>query len=88
MAKPDEMGKMTELKCSAKKGKLYRNHSMEMKNTQQKFIEHQTDLKMIIKNAFHSQANAGSRNKWGNMRIKEMLNEHRENELRKTSNRI
>ena len=78
MAKPEEMGKMSELKCNVKKGKLYRNHSMEMKNTQQKFIEHQTDLKMIIKNAFHSQANAGSRNKWGNMRIKEMLNEHKE----------
>jgi hypothetical protein len=27
--------------------------------------------------------NTSSRNKWGNMRIKEMLNEHRQKELKK-----
>jgi hypothetical protein len=45
-----------------------------MKNTQQKFISEQTELKIMIKNAFHNQSNVGSRNRWGNMRIKEMLN--------------
>ena len=74
----DKNDPTAQLRTNAKKGKLYRNHSVQIKKDQENFIEKHTELKMMIKNAMNNQSNVGSRNKWGNMRIKEMLNEHRE----------
>jgi hypothetical protein len=74
----DKNDSTAQLRTNAKKGKLYRNHSVQIKKDQENFIEKHTELKMMIKNAMNNQSNVGSRNKWGNMRIKEMLNEHRE----------